>query len=108
VFNSIYSNTDTLRIGFTADYSVSQDLTLTGGINYAALDYNDLQAGGGASSVDEELLNVFVGVNLRVTDNVSQSMLVTTLKISPLTRVATTTGIASVWVLRHDSRIFKI
>lgn len=70
-FNSIYSNTDTLRIGFTADYSVSQDLTLTGGINYAALDYNDLQAGGGASSVDEELLNVFIGVNLQVTDNIA-------------------------------------
>jgi hypothetical protein len=73
--NAFYSDTQTLRVGVTADYSVSQDLTLTGGINYAALSYEDLQAATGpgpaASSLDEELLNVFVGVNLRVTDNVS-------------------------------------
>ncbi len=72
--NAFYSNTDTLRIGVTGTYALSEDLSLSGGINYASLAYNDLQLstfGLGASSVDEELLNAFVGVNLRVTDNVS-------------------------------------
>ena len=69
--SAVYANTDTLRLGVTADYSVSQDLVLSGGINYAALNYNDLQVGNLASSVDDEFLNVFVGVSLRVTDNVS-------------------------------------
>ncbi len=71
--NAFYSNTDTLRIGVTGTYSLSEDLSLSGGINYASLNYNDLYVstfGLGASSVDEELLNAFVGVNLRVTDNV--------------------------------------
>lgn len=69
--NSVYSNTNTLRVGLTGNYEVSQDLTVTGGINYAALDYNELQSGFlGASSVDEELMNLFVGFNLQVTDNV--------------------------------------
>ena len=72
--NAFYSNTDTLRLGVTGTYSLSEDLSLSGGINYASLKYNDLYVstfGLGASSVDEELLNVFVGVNLRVSDNVS-------------------------------------
>ena len=61
--NAFYSNTDTLRLGVTGTYSLSEDLSLSGGINYASLKYNDLYVstfGLGASSVDEELLNVFV------------------------------------------------
>jgi len=69
--SAVYANTDTLRLGLTADYSVSQDLVLSGGINYAALNYNDLQVGNLANSIDDEFLNVFVGLSLRVTDNVS-------------------------------------
>ncbi|MDA7896639.1 hypothetical protein N9B47_03145, partial [bacterium] len=33
--------------------------------------YNDLQVGNLANSIDDEFLNVFVGLSLRVTDNVS-------------------------------------
>jgi len=68
---TIYSGSETLRLGFTADYRVSQPLTLTAGVNYAALEYVDRISGPGASSVDEDLFNAFVGFNLQVTDNLS-------------------------------------
>lgn len=66
----IYGGSETLRLGFTADYRVSQPLSLTAGVNYATLQYQDLLPGyTGASSVDEDLFNAFVGFNLNVTDN---------------------------------------
>jgi hypothetical protein len=67
---AIYSGTDTLRIGLTADYQVSQTLGLTSGVNYAMLTYEDILPGfAGASSVDEDLLNAYVGFNLNLTDS---------------------------------------
>ncbi len=68
---SVYSGTDTLRIGFTADYRVSQPLSLTAGVNYARLSYEDLISGPGESSVDEDLFNAFVGFDLKVAENVT-------------------------------------
>ena len=68
---SIYSGTDTLRLGFTADYQVSQALSLTGGVNYARLSYEDLISGPGEDSVDEDLFNTFIGFDLKVAANVT-------------------------------------
>ena len=68
---SAYSDTDSLRVGFTANYQVSQDLALNAGVNYALMEYNDLLPGyGGAASVGEDLLNTYVGFDLKVSDNV--------------------------------------
>lgn len=68
---AIYSNTDTLRLGVTGDYRVSEQLVLTAGINYAFLDFNDLQAGAGPSSVEEELFNAYIGVNYQLNDAIN-------------------------------------
>lgn len=68
---AVYSDADSLRVGFTADYRVSQALSLTAGVNYAMLEYNDILPGFvGASSVDEDLFNAFVGFDLEVANNV--------------------------------------
>lgn len=72
---SVYSDSEALRIGFTADYIVSQKLSLTAGVNYVDLTYDDLQATNApllaASSIDEELLNAFIGFDYQVTESVS-------------------------------------
>lgn len=69
----VYEGADTLRIGFTANYQVSRPLSLTAGVNYASLSYEDLIAGlsgpNSASSVDEDLFNAFVGFNYNINDN---------------------------------------
>ena len=68
---AVYSNTNTLRIGFTANYQLSREVSFTGGVNYAFLDFDDLQAGIGPASVEEELLNAFVGVNYQLNERVN-------------------------------------
>jgi len=68
---AIYSNTDTLRIGFTGDYQLSREISFTGGVNFAFLDFTDLQRGIGPSSVEEELLNAFIGVNYQVNESLN-------------------------------------
>ena len=68
---SVYSDTDSLRLGFTANYQISQDLALNAGVNYAGMEYNNLLLGSrGAASVGEDLLNTYVGFDLKVSDNV--------------------------------------
>lgn len=71
---AVYSNTETLRIGFSADYAISQDLSLIGGVNYAMLSYEDIIAAqsqlGSAGSVDEDLINAYIGFNFRLSDNI--------------------------------------
>lgn len=67
---AIYSNVDTLRLGFSANYQISRTLSVMGGVNYAMLDYNELQSLGGQAQVDEELLNLFVGVDYQLNDAV--------------------------------------
>ena len=76
---SVYSDNNTLRVGFDATYKISQDLSLVGGVNYAQLSYEDLQSNtvggvpvlGGASSVDEDLFNAYIGFNVSLSDNVT-------------------------------------
>ncbi len=65
---NVYDNSNTLRVGVTADYRVSQALSLQGGINYQFLSYED--GGVGVSDVDEDLFNAYVGFDLRIAENV--------------------------------------
>ncbi|MCX8239640.1 MAG: hypothetical protein OSB05_12540 [Akkermansiaceae bacterium] len=70
---SVYSDTDSLRLGLTANYQISQDLALNAGVNYAGMEYNNLLSGQSpraAASVGENLLNTYVGFDLKVSDNV--------------------------------------
>jgi hypothetical protein len=68
---TVYSGTESLRVGFTADYQVSQALGLIAGVNYAMQSYQDPTyfAGTLIPDSDEDLLNAFVGFNLNMTDN---------------------------------------
>jgi len=67
-----YSDNVSLRLGVSGEYMVSQTLSLNAGINFITLGYEDpLQGQVGPSSVDEELLNAFVGFELGLTDTVS-------------------------------------
>jgi len=68
---AVYSNVDALRLGLTANYQISSTLGLNGGVNFAMLDYNERQSIRGQSQVDEDFLNLFVGFDYQVTDNVS-------------------------------------
>ncbi len=67
----IYEGSEALRVGFTANYRVSQPLSLTAGVNYAMLTYQDRIGAAGLSSPEEDLFNAFVGFDLKVTDNLS-------------------------------------
>ncbi|MDB4354007.1 outer membrane beta-barrel protein, partial [Akkermansiaceae bacterium] len=69
VGDSVYANTETLRIGFTGTYSVSQALSLNAGVNYQALAYQDIQTGT-LGEIDEDLINAFVGFDLQVAENI--------------------------------------
>ena len=64
----LYDNTDTLRIGVSGDYQLSEQLVFTGGINYVFLDFTERRGLIGPAAIEEELLNAYVGVNLQVTD----------------------------------------
>ena len=66
---SVYSDSEALRLGFTANYQVSQVLGLLAGVNYANVGYEDLISGTGPNSFDEDLFNVFVGFNLDLGNN---------------------------------------
>ncbi len=67
-----YSDNQSLRLGVSGVYVVSQDLSLNAGINYITLGYEDLLVGGvGPNSIDEDLFNSYVGFNLGLTDTVS-------------------------------------
>jgi len=65
----VYDDAMTLRLGVTANYQVSQALSLQGGVNYQFLNYDNRQDGT-AGSVDEDLFNAFVGFDLQVAENV--------------------------------------
>jgi hypothetical protein len=66
-----YSDNQSLRLGVSGVYVVSQDLSLNAGINYITLGYEDLLVGVGPNSIDEDLFNSYVGFNLGLTDTVS-------------------------------------
>lgn len=70
----VYSDNEVLRLGLSGEYKVSQALSLTAGVNYIAQTYDnplDNQPVGLAGSVDEDLLNAFVGFDLSLNDSLS-------------------------------------
>jgi len=68
---TLYNDTETLRIGVSGEYQLSQEVSFIGGINLAMLNFTDVQSGPGADSVEEELLNAYVGVNYRLNEAVT-------------------------------------
>jgi hypothetical protein len=73
VGGAVYSGNETLRLGIKGDYIVSQQLTLTAGINYINSSYEDLldTSPAGPSSVDEDLFNAYVGFEYGITETIS-------------------------------------
>ncbi|MDA7881859.1 hypothetical protein N9A94_06095 [Akkermansiaceae bacterium] len=67
VAGNIYEGSETLRLGLTGTYGVSEQLSLNAGVNYASLGYVD-QIVGAAGEIDEENLNLFVGFRLQVAE----------------------------------------
>ncbi|MGJ8695440.1 MAG: outer membrane beta-barrel protein [Verrucomicrobiaceae bacterium] len=66
-----YADTETLRLGITGNYRVSEALSLRAGVNYQDIGYENLIAGpvGTPLSAEEDLINVFLGFDLKVADN---------------------------------------
>ena len=62
---AVYDNANTMRLGVTGTYRVSQALSLSSGINYMSLAYED----GTAENRDESLINAFVGFDLQIAEN---------------------------------------
>ena len=62
-----YDGSDTFRLGLSADYIVSPDLTLFGGLNYVMTDYQDASAPG-ISSLDQDLWNAYIGFSYKIND----------------------------------------
>ena len=62
---AVYDNANTMRLGVTGTYRVSQALSLSSGINYMSLAYED----GTAEDRDESLINAFVGFDLQIAEN---------------------------------------
>ncbi len=62
---AVYDNANTMRLGVSGTYRVSQALSLSSGINYMSLAYED----GTAEDRDESLINAFVGFDLQIAEN---------------------------------------
>lgn len=65
---AVYDNANTMRLGVTGTYRVSQALSLSSGINYLSLAYEDGTTTT-ADDVDESLINAFVGFDLQIAEN---------------------------------------
>lgn len=66
-----YSDNQAFRLGVSGDYIVSQDLSLNAGVNYIMQGYQDPLNNVVAPDFDENLLNIYVGFVLGLTDTVS-------------------------------------
>lgn len=67
-----YSGNQTLRLGLSGEYIISQSLSVIAGVNYIDSNYEDLLDGQvGPSSVDEDNFNAYVGFDLGLTDAIS-------------------------------------
>lgn len=68
---STYDTNTTFRLGVSADYVISPQLTLHGGINYIMTDMEDgrLVPGGAAiADLDQDLINLYLGFSFKVND----------------------------------------
>lgn len=68
----VYSGSNTLRIGASARYAVSPRLALNAGGNLIFYGYEDSQ-NVVAADIDESLLNLYLGADFQVMDNLSLS-----------------------------------
>jgi len=66
-----YSDNQSFRLGVSGEYVVSQSLALNAGVNYIMQGYESPLNGVIAPDFDEDLLNVYVGFDLGLTDTVS-------------------------------------
>ncbi|MCW1912757.1 outer membrane beta-barrel protein [Luteolibacter sp. GHJ8] len=68
-----FDSRQTLRIGVTGEYELSQALTIFGGVDYITTDYEDgrnaVTSAPVAASASEDIINAYVGVSLKFTEN---------------------------------------
>lgn len=68
-----FDTNNTLRVGVSADYVVSPQLTLHGGINYIMTDMEDGRTVPGGAPVpdfDQDLINLYVGFSFKLNEGV--------------------------------------
>lgn len=68
-----YDTNNTLRIGISADYVVSPQLTLHAGVNYIMTDMEDgrtVPAGVGIADLDQDIINLYLGFSYKINDGV--------------------------------------
>jgi len=68
-----YDTNNTLRVGVSADYIVSPDLTLHAGLNYIMIGMEDgrrTTPGVNPSDLDQDLINLYLGFSYKVNDGV--------------------------------------
>lgn len=69
-----YDTSNVLRIGFRADYSLSQTLTLYGGVNYIITDFSDGRnsvTNAAIADASQTLINPFIGLSWQVAEDTS-------------------------------------
>ena len=66
-----YSDNQSFRVGVSGEYIVSQDLSLNAGVNYIMQGFEDPLNGVIAPNFDEDLLNIYLGFALGLTETVS-------------------------------------
>jgi hypothetical protein len=74
-----FSERSTLRIGVSAEYALSEMVSIFGGVDYIPVTFDDgnLVSGAGPATVsglDEDLINLYVGVSLKLTENLYTSL----------------------------------
>ncbi|MGB0990971.1 MAG: MtrB/PioB family outer membrane beta-barrel protein [Akkermansiaceae bacterium] len=72
-FGHTYDTNNTLRVGISADYTVSPDLTLHAGLNYISTDMEDGRAttiAGPVADLDTDILNLYLGFSYKLNDGV--------------------------------------
>jgi len=67
-----YDTNNTLRVGVSADYVVSPDLTLHGGLNYIMTEMEDSRGAvpAGLTTADTDLINLNLGFSYKLNDGV--------------------------------------
>ena len=69
-----YSDKLTLRVGVSADYQVSQALSIYGGVDVISASFDDgnqVSGVGNPGDADETLVNAYIGAGLRFTENLT-------------------------------------
>ena len=66
-----YDTNNTLRVGISADYVISPQLTLQAGANVILMEMEDgrsVPAGGAVADADTDLLNLYLGLSYKIND----------------------------------------